>query len=91
MIIPIDCEMEEITMASMVKSELIQVRVTPDELAMVRKAASAEGQTVSDYVRACIITVRGIEGDPVAWAVIGKNFRAMVGEMFPVSRRKKLA
>ncbi len=79
-------------MAGMVKSELIAVRVTPEELSMVRKAASVEGQTVSDYVRACIITVRGIEGDPVAWSVIRKNFQAMVAEMFsPATRRRKIA
>lgn len=89
--ITVDCETEEFTMAAMVKSELIAVRVTPEEAAMVRKAAAVEGQTVSEYVRACIITVRGIEGDPVAWSVIGKNFRAMVGEIFPIARRKKLA
>lgn len=78
-------------MAGMVKSELIQLRVTPEEAAMVRKAAAAEGQTVSDYVRACIITVRGIEGDPVAWAVVRRNVQAAIAELFSPVGRKKLA
>lgn len=30
---------------------LPQIRVTPDELAAIRKLASEAGQTVSDYVR----------------------------------------
>lgn len=78
-------------MAGMVKGENIVVRVSAEELAMVRKAASAEGQTVSEYVRACIITVRGIEGDPVAWGVIRRNVQEAIAEVFPPARRKKLA
>lgn len=78
-------------MARMGKSELLNIRVTPEERGMIERAAKAEGQTVSEYVRSCIITVRGIEGDPVAWRVVRENFLAMVGEMFPAAARKKTA
>lgn len=78
-------------MGGMTKSELINVRLTPDEAVMVRKAAAVQEQTVSEYVRSCIIMVRGIEGDAVAWATIRKNFIEMVAEVLPAPRRKKLA
>ena len=80
-------------MGDMTKDYVINVRLTAAEDAMVRKAAAAEGQTVSEYVRACIITVRGIEGDPAAWDVIKGNIRNALKGLFhePVTRRKKLA
>jgi hypothetical protein len=77
----------------MVRSESINVRLTPTEAVMVRKVAAAEGQTVSEYIRACIITVRGLEGDPVAWDVIKGNIRQALKGLFPAepTGRKKLA
>lgn len=78
-------------MAGMTRTEIIQVRVTPEEAAMVKRAAAKEGQTVSEYIRSCIVTVRGIEGDPVAWAVIRKNVQQAVEGLFAAARRKKLA
>lgn len=38
------------------KSKVVQTRLLPDQLAMIRKAARAEGQTVSFYMRECLIT-----------------------------------
>lgn len=78
-------------MAGMNRSVPVQVRFTPEEAEMLRKAAAHENQTVSEYVRICVVRVRGIEGDPVAWAVIRKNVQEAIAEIFPPARRKKLA
>lgn len=72
-------------------TESFQIRLTPEEASMVRKAAASEGQSISEYIRSCLVAVRGIEGDPVAWAIIRKNIQAAIAEVFPPARRKQRA
>lgn len=78
-------------MAGMTRSVAVQVRFTPEEAEMLKRAAAREKKSISDYVRTCVVMVRGIEGDPVAWQVIRENVKAAVEEYFPPARRKKLA
>lgn len=78
-------------MAIVKRTENVMVRFSPDEMAMVEKAAKAEGLPPALYVRACVIRVRAFEADPVAWAVIRKNVAEIFGELLQPAARRKLA
>lgn len=62
------------------RTETVGVRLTPAEKEMVRIQAARDGLSESDYVRSCILTVRGIEGDPLVWSQIKENVIEAINE-----------
>lgn len=74
------------------RNRQINFAVTEAEQVMIEKAARAAGQTVSTFVRSCVIADRGLAGDPVALAVIRENVSKALSEFFqPVARRRQRA
>ena len=56
---------------------------------MVVKAAAKEGMTVSEYIRTCVMIKHGLEIDPVAWKIVGKNILSAIETCLVVRRRKR--
>lgn len=69
------------------KTEIITVRLTPEEREMMHKAAVGAGLSDSEYIRVCIMMDRGINFDPVAWGIVKRNILA---ELDKLATPKKL-
>lgn len=65
-------------------------RFTEEEEQMVLKAAAMEGKTVSEYIRSCVMIKHGVELDPVAWKIAGKNILAAIEDCLVVKKRRKI-
>ena len=52
---------------------VVTIKVSPEELEMIKRGAESEGKTQSQYCRACVIRDRLLEGDPTALKIVKEN------------------
>jgi mobilization protein NikA len=72
------------------KTELIMVRLTRSDRTAIEKAAVRSGMNLSEYMRACTLTMMLTELDPHAFRCLGQGISASISEMI-ATRGKKLA
>lgn len=58
---------------SVVKSELLQFKVTPEERALIEKCAKKQDMTVSEYVRASLLMEMVLDGEVGALKIVAST------------------
>ena len=71
------------------KSRVLAGRFTEEEERMIVKAAAKEGVSVSEYIRRCVLVKHGLEMDPVAWKIVGKNILSAIEGCLVIRKGKK--
>lgn len=72
---------------SVVKSELLQFKVTPEERALIEKCAKKQDMTVSEYVRASLLMEMVLDGEVAALRIVA----ASVGRQAVKALQKRAA
>ena len=63
------------------KTEVIQTRVTPRDREAIQRAADAHGMSVSEFVRAAVLTTMVTQFDPHAWRALASGIANTVRDL----------
>jgi len=74
-------------MAREIRSERLQVLVTPSDRAAIEKVAAAQGVTVSDYIRSAVLFSLMMDRHPQGFKAVGKGLAMLTSEFVQRARQ----
>jgi len=74
-------------MAREIRSERLQVLVTPSDKAALEKVCEAQGVTISDYLRSAMLFSLLMDRHPQGFKAVGKGLAMLTSEVVQAARQ----